>query len=216
MYEKPKLDKFAQLLETEHLLGNRIFAIGDALAARLAPILDEQISSTQFRKLKTGAIPTEVWRAGSYFVHLINHFADPVHMRAEEAAVDFAVGCGLPRDEADWVFAQHEQARAYWNAITIAWKRMAGHDDGDRYYAAMDFRRSTEAFVFLFEAHAIRENTDLYERASAVVDAKSDALILSMLQHAAEPDFLNPYIGMVTHAEDLLGITPPAGSPIVR
>jgi hypothetical protein len=216
MYEKPKLDKFAQLLETEHLLGNRIFAIGAALAARLAPILAGQLTSTQFRELKARDIPAEVMRAGSYFVHLLNHFADPVHMRAEEAAIDFAVGCGLPREEADWVLAQHEQARAYWSAITIAWKRMTGHDDGDRYYAAMDFRLSTEAFVFLFEAHAIRENNDFYERASAVVDEKSDDLILSILQHAAEPDFLNPYIGMVTHAEDLLGITPPAGSPIVR
>ena len=216
MYEKPKLDKFAQLLETEHLLGNRIFAIGKALAARLAPALDPQIPSTRFRTLKAEEIPPEVMRAGAYFVHLLNHFADPVHMHAEEAAAEYAIGCGLPREAAEWVFAQHEQARAYWNAITIAWRRMVGKDDGDRYYAAMDFRRSTEAFVFLFEAHATRENNDFYEAASRVVDANTDTLILSMLQQAAEPDFLQPYIGMVTRAEDLLGVVPPPGSPIVR
>ena len=44
---------------------------------------------------------------------------------------------------------------------------MGGSDDGDRYYAAMDFRRTTEAFVFLFEAHAVRENNEFYELASS-------------------------------------------------
>jgi hemerythrin-like domain-containing protein len=213
MYEKIKLDQFAQLLETEHLLGNRIFAIGKEIANRLAPILDPQIPSTRFRTLQPDQLPAEVMRASAFFVHLLNHFADPVHMQAEEAAADYAVGSGLPREATTWVFAQHVQARAYWNAITIAWNRMAGADDGDRYYAAMDFRRSTEAFVFLFEAHAVRENNDFYELASSHVDDATDALIVAMLQRAANPEVITPYVGMVTRAENLLGITPPKGSP---
>jgi hemerythrin-like domain-containing protein len=213
MCEKIKLGQFAQLLEAEHLLGNRIFAIGKGIAERLRLILDPQIDSTSFRTLQPDQLPAAVIQACAFFVHLLNHFADPVHMQAEEAAADYAVGCGLPREAATWVFAQHAQARAYWNAITIAWNRMDGTDDGDRYYAAMDFRRSTEAFVFLFEAHAVRENNDFYERASEHVDEATDALILAMLQRAANPDVIKPYVGMVTRAEKLLGITPPAGSP---
>ena len=85
---------------------------------------------------------------------------------------------------------------------------MGGTDDGDRYYAAMDFRRLTEAFVFLFGAHAIRENTEFYEQASAVIDPATDALVLNIIQHSGPSD-ITPYIGMVTRAETLLGITPP-------
>ena len=76
----------------------------------------------------------------------------------------------------------------------------------------MDFRRSTDAFVFLFTAHAVRENTTVYMQASEKVDPATDALVLNILQHSGPPD-LTPYIGMVTRAEKLLGITPPPGSP---
>lgn len=207
-----KLDKFAQLLETEHLLGHRIFVIGTEISNRLAAIVDPQIASTRPRTLAAARLPKEVTEASALFVHLLNHFADPVHMLAEEAAAQYAIGCGLPRAQAAFVFAQHEQARAYWNAITIAWNRMGGDDDGDRYYAAMDFRRSTEAFVFLFTAHAIRENDDFYEAASRVIDPTTDALVLNIIQHSGPSD-ITPYIGMVTRAENLLGITPPKGSP---
>jgi len=206
------LDKFALLLETEHLLGDRIFAIGAAIATALAPIVDPQIPSTSFRTLPADAVPETVNEACALFVHLLDHFADPVHLQAEEAAAEYAIGCGLPRADADWVFAQHEQARAYWAGITLAWQRMGGADDGDRYYAVMDFRRLTEAFVFLFEAHAVRENTEFYEQASAVIDPSTDALVVSIIQHSGPSD-ITPYIGMVTRAEKLLGITPPAGSP---
>src|SRR5438045_16586 len=98
MYEKIKLDQFAQLLETEHLLGNRIFAIGKEIAKRLAPLLDPQIPSTSFRTLQADQLPAAVIQASAFFVHLLNHFADPVHMQAEEAAADYAVGSGLPRE----------------------------------------------------------------------------------------------------------------------
>jgi len=206
-----KLDKFAQLLETEHLLGDRIFKIGAKIASCLAEIVDPQISATEHRALAPAAIPKEVTEAAALFVHLINHFADPVHLQAEEAAADYAIGQGLPRQKAEWVFAQHEQARAYWNAITVAWKRMGGSDDGDRYYAAMDFRRTTEAFVFLFEAHAVRENNEFYELASSVIDDATDALVTDIIQHASAD--IPPYIGMVSRAEKVLGITPPPGSP---
>lgn len=205
-----KLDKFAQLLETEHLLGDRIFEIGAKISSRLAAIVDPQISATGYRTLAPAAIPKEVTEAAALFVHLINHFADPVHLQAEEAAADFAIGQGLPRQKAEWVFAQHEQARAYWNAITLAWKRMGGSDDGDRYYAAMDFRRTTEAFVFLFKAHAVRENNEFYELASSVIDDATDALVADIIQHASAD--IPPYIGMVSRAEKALGIIPPRGS----
>ncbi len=204
------LDQFAQLLETEHLLGDRIFAIGTGIANRLAPILAGQRNSTGFRSLSREEIPDTVTQAGALFVHLLNHFADPVHMLAEEAAADYAIGCGLPRSQAAWVFAQHEQARAYWNAITIAWKRMAGDDDGDRYYAATDFKCSTEAFVFLFTAHAVRENEEFYEQASKVIDPDTDKLVTDILQHAASD--VAPYAGMVAKAEGLLGIPSPASA----
>jgi hypothetical protein len=206
------LDKFAQLLETEHLLGERIFEIGAGIAQGLATLVDPQIPSTGYRTLAASAVPAGLSEACALFVHLLDHFADPVHLQAEEAAADYAIGCGLPRAETEWVFAQHEQARAYWAGITLAWERMGGADDGDRYYAAMDLRRLAEAFVFLFKAHAVRENNEFYVQASNVIDPATDALVLNIIQHSGPSD-ITPYFGMVTRAEKLLGITPPPGSP---
>lgn len=141
------------------------------------------------------------------FVHLLNHFADPVHLRAEEQMAEFAVGRGLSPDVVQWMYDQHEMARAYWAAITIAWRRISmSPDDGDRYFALLDFSACTKAFVVLFQAHAVRENGELYDAAAAHFSDADDALITDIISHSGPS--VDPYVGIVERAEALLNIPP--------
>src|SRR5438874_1873629 len=71
--------QFEALFEHEHLLGERIFACGDAVADAL-----EKLVNAADLKLDTGAwrsppkvtIPEKVYRSMAYLVHLLDHFAD--------------------------------------------------------------------------------------------------------------------------------------------
>jgi hypothetical protein len=47
---------------------------------------------------------------------------------------------------------------------------------------------------------------------SEVIDPATDELVTDIIGHSGPPD-VTPYIGMITRAERLLGITPPPGSP---
>lgn len=206
--------QFEALLKHEHLLGERIFACGDAIAKELkklvdgkAPPLDQQkwISPPNRDKLK---IPDNVYSSMAYYVYLIEHFADQIHLQAEEAMLEIAVACGMNQNDGQWILDQHEQARAYWKAINIAWKRIEHGDDDDRFYAIGDFQKSLEAFVFLFEAHAVRENYQLYPEAGGFFNDTDDAMVLNLLQHFGPSD-ITPYVGMVERMESKLGIKKP-------
>lgn len=202
--------QFEALLEHEHMLGERIFAVGGAIADGIGALVGGK-APVQIPDRWTSppniAIPGELRRAMALFLHLIDHFADSVHLKAEEAMIEFAVGCGMPRKAGQWVFDQHDQARAYWRGIDIAWRRIQTGDDDDRFYALQDFKALADAFVVLFKAHAVRENNQLYPEAGAMFSDADDALVLNMIQHSGVPD-ISPYIGMVERAETLLGIKP--------
>jgi hypothetical protein len=81
------LEKFDALLEHEHLLGKRIFEIGRRIGKAFALLTDRKPAT-----LERTAISPDVFQAAGLFVHLIDRFADPVHLRAEEAMVSFAIG----------------------------------------------------------------------------------------------------------------------------
>lgn len=210
------MEQFVALLEHEHLLGDRIFACGEAIAVKIAkltegkaPPLDQGkwISPAKIDMVNDNK---ELRRAMAFFVHLIDHFANQVHLQAEEAMVSVAVACGMEPKDGEWVINQHNQARAYWNCLNIAWQRVADGDDDDRWYALVDFQKTIEAFVFLFEAHAVRENFQFYEKAEEFIKDSNDALVLNILQHSGPSD-ISPYISMVGQMEALLGIpSPPA------
>jgi hypothetical protein len=202
--------QFEAMLEHEHLLGERIFAIGEAIANEVSKAVGEpmkQPSEDQWTSPPAVKLPEPVQRAVAYFVHLIDHFADPVHLRAEEAMVDVAIACGWDPRAPQWMFDQHDQARAYWAAIDVAWRRVQFGDADDRYYALVDLGALTRAFVYLFKAHAVRENNQLYPTAGGYFSDADDALVLNILQHSGPAD-ITPYVGMVERAEALLGIKP--------
>ena len=203
--------QFEALLEHEHLLGERIFAIGEAIAEEVSKLTGaapfEQPDRNKWTPPPTADLPNDLRRAIAYFVHLIDHFADPVHLRAEEAMVQVAVACGWDPNEPRWMFDQHDQARAYWTAIDVAWRRTQFGDADDRYYALVDLAALTRAFVYLFKAHAVRENNQLYPNAGRYFSDADDALVLNILQHSGPAD-ITPYVGMVERAEALLGLKP--------
>ena len=116
-----------------------------------------------------------------------------------------AIACGMEQAKAQWVFDQHEQARAYWASLNVAWRRIARGDADDRFYALIDFQKSIEAFVYLFKAHAVRENDETYPTAGSFFNDSDDALVLNLVQHSGPSD-ITPYVGMVERMEKLLGI----------
>ena len=72
----------------------------------------------------------------------------------------------------------------------------------------MDFQRTVDAFVYLFIAHAVREDNQVYPEAGSFFNDSDDALVLNIIQHTGAPD-ITPYIGMVERMEKLLGIQSP-------
>jgi hypothetical protein len=206
--------QFEELFEHEHLLGERIFACGDAIAdalEKVAPrIAAPPLDAGKWVSPPKVTIPDNVRRAMGFFVHLINHFADQVHLLAEESMLEVAVACGMPSSDGKWVDDQHAQARAYWRAINVAWNRIQTGDDDDRWFAVVDFYSCTRAFVFLFKFHAIRENDWMYPTAGKYFDKLADQNVFALCSHFGPPD-ITPFVWMVGEMEKDLGIpSPPA------
>jgi len=191
--EKDSGRAFEAFLEHEHLLGERIFACGSRIVAAL-------------RALSAGEpIPANVRTAMAMLVYLVNNFADQVHLQAEEAIIPLAVARGMPVGHGRWVFDQHDQARAYWRALSVAWKRIEADDADDAWYAIGDFWRTTEAFVILFQRHAVREDDELYPAMGSYFNDTDDTLVMNMIAHVGPPD-ITPYVALVQAMEQALGI----------
>ncbi len=203
--------QFQALLEHEHLLGERIFACGDEIGAQIRKLVEGKeppLDKGKWISPTPVKVPDNLQRAMAYYIHLIDHFADQVHLHAEEAMIEVAVACGMDPKHGEWVINQHEQARAYWQCLNVAWNRILNGDDDDRWYGLVDFERSVDAFVYLFKAHAVRENFQLYTEAGNFFSDSDDALVLNIVQHSGPSD-ITPYIGMVERMEALLGIPSP-------
>jgi hemerythrin-like domain-containing protein len=212
------MEQYVALLEHEHLLGERIFACGTAIAKQIGALTDgkapplDQGKWISPPKVDMLTEHVKLRRAIAFFVHLIDHFANQVHLEAEEAMISVATACGMRPRDGEWVLNQHDQARAYWDCLNVAWHRIADGDDDDRWYALVDFKNTVEAFVFLFSAHAIREDFQFYPKTEEYIKDANDALVLNILQHSGPSD-ITPYISMVGQMEVLLGIpSPPPGS----
>lgn len=185
---------FEQMFEHEHLLGERIFDCESKIVEEL-------------KKLKEPYdIPPNVLTGIGFLVYLINNFADQVHLRAEEAVIQLAIARGMKRERCQWVLDHHDQARAYWQSMTIAWRRIQSGDAEDKPYAVNDFWRSTEAFNIFFRHHAERENDSLYKEIGDLITDTDDSIILNIIQHTGPSD-ITPYVGLVGAMEQALGIT---------
>jgi len=183
---------FEAFFEHEHLLGERIFACGDRIVAGLGTVTGDQLPDN----LRAGI---------GFFVYLLDNFADQVHLRAEEAVVPLAIARGMDPKVASWMFNQHDQARAYWRALDIAWKRIKTGDAGDRRNAIGELAKITEAFVTLFKDHALRENDSLYPELGRWLTEADDALVLNIISHTGPAD-ITPYVALVGEMERVLGI----------
>lgn len=203
--------QFQAFLEHEHLLGGRIFAAGNAIGLWIDSLTtgkEPPLDRGKWISPPVVLVPENLRRAISYFVHLIEHFADQVHLKAEEAMIEVAIACGMDPKKGQWVVDQHDQARAYWAALEVASRRIQFGDDDDRFYALLDFKQTINAFVKLFEAHAIREDFQLYTEAGRHFNDSDDALVLNILMHSGPSD-ITPYVGMVARMETLLKIPSP-------
>jgi hemerythrin-like domain-containing protein len=178
---------FEAFLEHEHLLGERIFECG-------ARIVDG------LKGMTSPEIPANIRTAMAMLVYLTENFADRVHLQAEEAIIPLAVARGMDPRRGQWVFDQHEQARAYWKAMSTAWRRIQGGDPDDTAFAIGDFWRCTEAFVLLFRHHAERENDELYPEMGRHLNDTDDTLIMGLLQGVGFPD-MTPYVAIVEAME---------------
>ena len=186
---------FEHFFEHEHLLGDRIFACG-------AKIVDE------LKKLKDGeAIPKNVHTAMGILVYLTDNFADQAHLKAEEAVIPLAVARGMDPKSVEWVFHHHEQGRAYFRAMDVAWRRIGSGEKSDFPFAVDAFSRCTEGFVKLFIYHAERENDELYPAMGRHFTDTDDTLIINLISHIGPADF-TPYVGLVSTMEAALGIKP--------
>jgi histidinol phosphatase-like enzyme len=209
--------QFEALFKHEHLLGERIFTCGDEISKRLEalapPTAAPPLDAGKWVSAPVVTIPEDVRRAMGYFVHLLDHFANQVHLKAEESMLEIAVACGMPQEDGRWVKNQHDQARAYWASINVAWQRILTGDDDDRWFAIVDFYRSTEAFVYLFKYHAVRENDWMYPTAGSFFNAIDDAMVLNLASHFGPAD-ISPFIWMVGQMEQLLKLPSPPDAPV--
>jgi haloacid dehalogenase-like hydrolase/hemerythrin HHE cation binding domain-containing protein len=188
---------FEQFLEQEHLLGERIFECCSRIAERLkAHDSDARLSPG----LHSGI---------GLLVYLTENFADQAHFAAEEAVIPLAIARGMEPARAQWVLNQHDQARAYWRSMAIAWKRITTGDVLDRRYAIDDMWRTLEAFVALFRHHGEREDDDLYPEMGKHFDDVDDTFIINLLRRIGPADF-GPYVTIVARMEEALGIGVPA------
>jgi len=119
--------QFQALLEHEHLLGERIFACGDRIAVWISKLISgwtPKLDQKGWESPPRVEMPEALERAMACFIFLLDRFANQVHLHAEEKMLEVAVACGMPPEKGQWVFDQHDQARAYWAALDIAWRRI--------------------------------------------------------------------------------------------
>jgi hemerythrin-like domain-containing protein len=184
---------FEMMLEHEHLLGDRIFHCMSVIAERLRAVGEGE------------RIPAEVHSAMGMVVYLTENFADQTHLRAEELVVPLAVARGMDPGFATWMFDHHDQARAYFQGLDVAWRRINRGDDRDLPYATADFALNCEGFVKLFEFHAVLENDELYPEIGRHLSDADDTIALNIVQHTGPPD-ITPYASLVAAMEQALGI----------
>jgi hemerythrin-like domain-containing protein len=195
-----KVPSFERFFEQEHVLTDRILDCATAIVERL-------------RTLREGEqIPRDLFTAMAILVYLNENFADQTHLAQEEAAIPIAIARGMPRQDAEWVYRDHEQGRAYAKAAGVAWDRINADDETDLPHAIDDFARCTEGLVKMFAYHAEREDNYLFPEMGRYLSAADDGLIMHVVTQIGPPD-VSPYIALVVDMEQALGIRPLDSAP---
>jgi hemerythrin-like domain-containing protein len=195
-----KIPSFERFFEQEHLLTDRILDCATAIVEQL-------------RALREGErIPSELYTAMAILVYLNENFADQTHLAQEEAAIPLAIARGMPPKDAEWVYNDHEQGRAYARAAGVAWDRINARDETDLPHAIDDFARCTEGLVKMFAYHAEREDHHLFPEMGRYLSDADDDLIMHVITQIGPPD-VSPYIALVVDMEQALGLQPPYSAP---
>lgn len=188
---------FEQLFEQEHVMTERILDCGRAIVSQLRDVERGQ------------QIPNELHTAMGILVYLNDNFADQVHLAAEEAAIPIAIARGMRARDAEWVYRDHNQGRAYAKAIDVAWERINAEDNVDLPHAIDDFARCTEGLVNMFEYHAEREDHWLFPEMAKYLSEADDDLVMHVITQIGPQD-VSPYIQLVGTMEQSLGLPSPA------
>jgi len=175
------------ILEEDHLIGKRITICAAAIAKRLARD-DEETPHWQMSTL--------VW--------LLQNFIDPFHHRKEERVVmPLAAARGAAQEVVDQTLREHDQGRAYFDAMAAALGRYRAGDEA----AKADFRATTESFVALYKEHARRENDELLPEFGRLLTPEDDTLMVDLVGQVGPAD-LAPYLSLIASLEKSLGLEP--------
>ena len=170
------------MIEEEHIIGKRIVGA----SAKIVQLLTENKKVSQV--------------ALGNLVYLFNNFVDPFHNRKEEnILIPFAISRGYPIDKTKWIILEHEQGRAYFRAITLAYERIQNGFD----IAYLDLRLCLEAVIKLYKQHGEREDNEFLPEMGRLMSEIDDALIVDLLAKAG-PDDLTPYLTLLSQIESEL------------
>ena len=195
-----KVPAFERFFEQEHLLTDRILDCGTAVVEQL-------------RALREGeSIPGDLYTAMAILVYLNENFADQTHLAQEEAAIPIAVARGMDPKQAEWVYNDHDQGRAYVQAAGVAWRRINARDETDLPHAIDDFARCIEGLVKMFAYHAEREDSRLFPEMARCLNEADEDLVMDVIAQIGPPD-VSPYIALVASMEQALGIQPSDSTP---
>jgi hemerythrin-like domain-containing protein/histidinol phosphatase-like enzyme len=170
------------LMEEEHMVGKRIVGASAKIAIRITE--NKPVSLTALGNL----------------VYLLKNFVDPYHhMKEEKILLPFAVSRGYPAAKIQWVLLEHDQGRAYFTAIEIAYKRLLNGDA----IALQDLKVNLEGFVNLYKQHGGREDNEFLPEVGKLFSDQDDALIIDLFSKAGPAD-LTPYLALIAQMESEL------------
>ena len=180
------------LLEEEHLVAKRIVLAAVKIRERLAAAEE----ATQPDRSLLRPVSRLVW--------LTKHFIDPFHHRKEEEVlIPFGLMHGLAPSEVDWVTHEHDQGRAYFQAMEVALRRLQNGDG----QAWSELAAILGAFVDLYRSHGRKEDDELFKRIGNLLTDADDALAVGLMARIGPPD-VTLYLEAIAALEKDLGIEP--------
>jgi hemerythrin-like domain-containing protein/histidinol phosphatase-like enzyme len=170
------------MMEEEHLVGKRIVGASAKISTLIAD--NKNVSLVALGNL----------------VYLLKNFVDPYHHKKEEnILLPFAVSRGYPVAKTQWVLLEHDQGRAYFTAIEVAYKRLLNGDN----IALQDLKFNLDGFVNLYKQHGGREDNEFLPEVGKLFSDQDDALIIDLFAKAGPGD-LTPYLALIAQMESEL------------
>lgn len=172
------------IMEEDHLIGRRLVIAAAAMAKRIGESGECSI------------------KALGLLTFLLDEFIDGYHHKLEERVLlPLAYAYGLSPRDVEYVIADHDRGRSHFRALRTALDRIR---DGDK-DAFVDVGTELGGFVTLYRNHARRENDETLPKIGALLDGRSDALIVELMDRYGPGD-LGPWLTLIAELETELGI----------